>query len=92
MVTTINVVMSKLSTRLRAARIEKGLSARQLSKDAGLSHSHVAQIESGAMSPGIDVVIALAVVLGTTVADLIGEDAAAKPKHARKGRPERVIT
>jgi transcriptional regulator with XRE-family HTH domain len=85
MVTTINVVMSKLSTRLRAARVNRGLSARQLSKDAGLGHSHVSQIESGALSPSIDVVIALADVLGTTVADLIGEGEAA-PKRRRTKR------
>lgn len=38
--------MSDLATRLREARLKKGMTARALSKSAGLASAHVALIES----------------------------------------------
>lgn len=46
---------SELSAAIRLCRNARGLSARRLSLNAGLSESVVGKIESGAMEPGLRV-------------------------------------
>lgn len=52
-------------------REHRGLSASELAREAGLSRAYVSQIESGARSPGIDALKAIAQALGVDIDELV---------------------
>lgn len=61
-----------LAGRLRQRRMEKGWSASELARRAGIARSHVSRIESGESArPSADVLQRLALALETSVADLL---------------------
>lgn len=61
-----------LAGRLRQRRLEKGWSASELARHAGIARSHVSRIENGERPrPSADVLQRLAQVLETSVADLL---------------------
>jgi transcriptional regulator with XRE-family HTH domain len=65
-----------LGDRLRAARIEYGISLRELARRVGVSASLISQIETGKVHPSVSTLYALASELDASVDELLFEDAA----------------
>lgn len=65
-----------LGKKIRAHRDELGLTQAELADKLGLTYSSVSQWESGRATPRTPILCQLADLFGTTVADLMGEDAA----------------
>jgi len=66
----------KPKTTLAKLRIDRKLSGYALAKAAGTTPSHIARIEKGECSPGVELALSLASVLGTTVEELFRKKAA----------------
>lgn len=64
--------MKVIGARLKELRLQKGLSLRELAKQAHMSHSFIADIEAGRSNPSLDTVNALAKVLNVSVDYLLG--------------------
>lgn len=64
-----------LGKKIRAHRDELGLTQAELAEKLGLTYSSVSQWESGRATPRTPILRQLADLFGTTVADLMGEDA-----------------
>ena len=64
-----------LGKKIRAHRDELGLTQAELTDKLGLTYSSVSQWESGRATPRTPILRQLADLFGTTVADLMGEDA-----------------
>ncbi|MFC1735520.1 helix-turn-helix domain-containing protein [Candidatus Hydrogenedentota bacterium] len=76
-----------LRDRLNKLRTEKDLSVAELSESSGVSAPYIRQIESGTKkNPTGSILQKLAVALGTTVADLLG-DSLTVPNETLKGIP-----
>jgi|GEM_PF-1742121 len=70
----------KLGQQLKAVRLQRGLTQRELASLVGVSPAHISVIETGKVTnPGIELVQRIAAVLGTTI--LIGSE----PAHERSG-------
>lgn len=65
-----------LGKKIRAHRDELGLTQAELADKLGLTYSSVSQWESGRATPRTPILRQLADLFGTTVAELMGEDAA----------------
>lgn len=65
-----------LGKKIRAHRDELGLTQAELADKLGLTYSSVSQWESGRATPRTPIIRQLAELFDTTVADLMGEDAA----------------
>jgi transcriptional regulator with XRE-family HTH domain len=65
----------QLGRAIRAAREQRGLSLRELARRVSVSPSFVSQIELGKANPSVGTLYSLVSVLGTTLDDLIGEQA-----------------
>lgn len=64
-----------LAAKLKELRLRKGLSLQDLAEAVGASKAHIWDLEQGrAKNPTIEILRALSSKLGTTIADLIGED------------------
>ena len=64
-----------LPARLKELRMKKGLSLQELAEAVGASKAHIWDLEQGrAKNPTIEILKSLSTALGTTIADLIGED------------------
>lgn len=64
-----------LGDRIKQRRNEKGITAIELARRAGVSKGYVSELESGhAARPSGDVLYRLATALGTTVADLLEQE------------------
>jgi|GEM_PF-989188 len=70
-------VVRLFADRLREARNSLGMSQAELGQKASVTASYIWRLESGIVSPGIDLVARLAKALGTTIQDLL--PAAASP-------------
>lgn len=64
-----------LGKKIRAHRDELGLTQAELADKLGLTYSSVSQWESGRATPRTPILRQLAELFGTTVAELMGEDA-----------------
>ena len=64
-----------LGKRLKIARIERGISQRQLAQQTGLRQSHLSMIENDKHDPSATMVRTLARALGVTTDYLLGMDA-----------------
>ena len=60
--------------RLRRKRIEAGLSQTALAKRAGVTKSHVSQVERGVAGFSPENIALIAEALGCTIADLLPDD------------------
>ena len=65
--------MDDLGAKLKQTRKNKKMSLRKLGEIAHLSHSFIADIESGRSNPSLDTLDALAKALEVSVQDLIGK-------------------
>lgn len=64
--------MKIVGTRLKELRLKKGLSLRELAKQAHMSHSFIADIEAGRSNPSLDTIEVLAKVLNISIDYLLG--------------------
>jgi transcriptional regulator with XRE-family HTH domain len=64
---------SKVGTRLREAREERGISLRELARRVGVSPSLVSQIELDRVNPSVSTLYALVTELGMTMSDVFGD-------------------
>lgn len=64
--------MKVIGTRLKDLRLQKGLSLRELAKQAHTSHSFIADIEAGRSNPSLDTIDALAKALHVSIDYLLG--------------------
>jgi transcriptional regulator with XRE-family HTH domain len=62
---------SAFGEALRAVRNEVGMSQSQLSRAAGLRHSHLSAIERGVRAPRLDTIVKLARGLGVQPGNLL---------------------
>lgn len=67
--------MSDFAKKLRDRRDDLGLSQSKLAKAVGVHHSIIGRYERDEAKPTIDVIIAIAKALNTTVGYLLGENA-----------------
>ncbi len=78
--------MSELHERLKARRLDLGLSPRQAIAQIGISRQHLYQLESGKSQPGIFTLQVIARAYQTTVGALIGETTAQPPGKRDRAR------
>ncbi len=64
-------IVRLFAERLRSTRQARGMTQAELSQLAGVSVTHLSELESASIAPGIDLVDRLARALGTTAADLL---------------------
>ena len=62
----------RVDDRFRLARLARGLSQGALADMAGVTRQSISGIESGRWSPSLEVALALAAALGTSIEDLFG--------------------
>lgn len=79
----------ELGERIRAARLERGLSLRATAAEAAISPSLLSQVETGKVQPSVSTLYAIASCLGLSVDDVLGH---VPPSDARRrrSRPEPV--
>jgi molybdate-binding protein/transcriptional regulator with XRE-family HTH domain len=74
---------SRIDDRLRLARLGRGLSQVALADQAGVTRQTISGIESGRWSPSLDVALAIASALGSSVEELFGTAPRFAPLQAR---------
>jgi SOS-response transcriptional repressor LexA len=88
--------MKTVGKYIRAKREEKGFSARELAKRAGISDAHVLYIENEKRKPTFDVVMKVLSALNADVQEFLQETGFlptnVEPAAARKTRPVPVIS
>ena len=80
--------IADLGTRVRAARIERGLSLGAVAERAGVSRSMLSAVERASEVPTVLVLDRIATALDTSIARLLGEERAARVvvlRHAAAG-------
>ncbi len=77
----------RIDERFRLARLARGLSQATLAEAAGVSRQAISGIESGRWSPSLEVALALAAELGSTVEQLFGTDPLFPPVEAEAVGP-----
>ncbi|MFF3286670.1 helix-turn-helix domain-containing protein [Streptomyces sp. NPDC003023] len=82
--------LPEMAPRLRELRRCRGLTLEAAAQRAGLSPAHLSRLETGARQPSLPMLLALARVYGTTVADLLGEQPPAREPVVRGRRREPV--
>ena len=80
--------ISGLGVRLRERRRRSGLTLEAAAARVGLSPAHLSRLETERRQPSLPVLLGLSRVYGTTVAELLGEEAAAHDPVIRAGRLE----
>jgi transcriptional regulator with XRE-family HTH domain len=73
----------RVKERLRARRLDLGLTQEELCGRAGISLDAVSRIESGSRVPTLDTLSHLAAGLETTVAELVQDAKPDKPRYPR---------
>ena len=72
-----------LGAKLKRLRLAKGLSVVAAAKATGISKSHLWNLENRATNPSRELLLRIASVYGTGVADLVGEDPGAATEEPR---------
>ncbi|MEP7329955.1 MAG: helix-turn-helix transcriptional regulator [Betaproteobacteria bacterium] len=73
--------LSMLGERVRQLRARRGLSRRALARDAAISERHLANLETGMGNASVMLLRQLAVALGTSIAELVGEEGVSSPER-----------
>ncbi|MFD7511766.1 helix-turn-helix domain-containing protein [Streptomyces sp. NPDC059853] len=76
-----------MAPRLRDLRTRAGLTLEAAASRAGLSPAHLSRLETGGRQPSLPMLLALARIYGTTVAELLGEVPATADPVTRGGGP-----
>jgi putative molybdopterin biosynthesis protein len=74
---------SRVDDRVRLARLGRGLSQAALADQAGVTRQTISGIEAGHWSPSLDVALAIAAALSSSVEELFGAAPSFKPHEAR---------
>ena len=74
---------NRIDERFRLARLSRGLSQAALADQAGVTRQTISGIEAGRWSPSLDVALAVAAALGSSVEELFGAGPSFKPTGAR---------
>src|SRR5215207_10954569 len=78
-----------LGKRVRQRRLEKGMSAVELSEAAGISKGYLSELETGhATRPSGAVLLKIAKALGTTIADLLDQEVHLQPRSVNTSLKE----
>lgn len=77
------VEIPPIGERVRAARLRRGISLRELARQAGVSASLVSQIETGRLRPSVSTLYAVTGALALSVTDLL-EEPPEPPKAAAR--------
>ncbi|WP_406276377.1 XRE family transcriptional regulator [Streptomyces sp. NBC_00191] len=77
-----------VAPRLRDLRRRRGLTLEAAAERAGLSPAHLSRLETGRRQPSLPMLLGLARIYGTTVAELLGESAPEREPIIRAGRKE----
>ncbi|WP_159499840.1 helix-turn-helix domain-containing protein [Microbacterium sp. 18062] len=82
-----------LGTRLRQARVTRGLSLRSVAQELGVSASLISQVEIGKTQPSVSTLFALATHLGVSLDEMLGIENAHSPRapifgHAGPALPD----
>ncbi|MGW7003121.1 helix-turn-helix domain-containing protein [Streptomyces sp. NPDC054933] len=80
--------ISGLGARLRDLRRRSGLTLEAAASRVGLSPAYLSRLETEQRQPSLPVLLGLSRVYGTTVAELLGEEAVAHDPVIRAGRME----
>ena len=89
---SVSEASSQLGPRLRAIRLGRGLSLRELARRVDLSPSAVSQIETGKMQPSVRTLYALVSEFGVTVDEVLFDQAAGAPGGASAADPSRAVS
>ncbi len=87
-------VRSYLGTRLREARLERGIGVRELARRIGVSPAHISQIETGKSEPSATTLFALASELRLSLSEFAFDGSNAPNGHdpaTRAAKPPEVI-
>ncbi len=87
---TLPETLPDVAPRLRELRRDRRLTLETVAARAGLSPAHLSRLETGRRQPSLPMLLALARIYGTTVADLLGEAPAERDPIVRAGRQEPV--
>lgn len=79
-----------LGARIRALRLARGATLRQMAADAGVTESFLSQVERGVASPSIATVQRIARALGQSIAELFAADERAG-SLVRAGERRRIV-
>lgn len=82
------VELPDVAPRLRDLRRRRGLTLEAAAQRAGLSPAHLSRLETGRRQPSLPMLLSLARIYGTTVAELLGELAPEHDPVIRAGRRE----
>lgn len=74
-----------LALRIRALRIERGLTQEKLALEADVDRTYVSQVERSIGNPSLTVLAKIAAVLGVDVVDLF--EAGVKMHYAARAKP-----
>ncbi|CAL9361391.1 helix-turn-helix domain-containing protein [Streptomyces sp. enrichment culture] len=77
-----------VAPQLRELRRRASLTLETAARDAGLSPAHLSRLETGQRQPSLPMLLSLARVYGTTVAELLGETAPERDAVVRADRME----
>ncbi|ANW17220.1 helix-turn-helix domain-containing protein [Streptomyces clavuligerus] len=77
-----------VAPRLRDLRRLRGLTLEAAAQRAGLSPAHLSRLETGRRQPSLPMLLSLARIYGTTIAELLGESAPQSDPVVRAGRRE----
>ncbi|MCV7421783.1 helix-turn-helix domain-containing protein [Mycobacterium yunnanensis] len=78
--------MDQLGQRLKAIRLQAGVSLRELARQADVSPSLVSQIENGKSQPSVATLYAMSQLLNVSVDELFEDQSAAAPVAASRHR------
>ncbi|MEU0371090.1 helix-turn-helix domain-containing protein [Streptomyces sp. NPDC006283] len=78
--------LPEMAPRLRELRRRRGLTLESAAQRAGLSPAHLSRLETGRRHPSLPMLLALARIYGTTVAELLGEQPPEKDPVVRARR------
>lgn len=77
----VSSTAAAVGAKIRLRRQQRGMSAAEMARRAGLSKATLSQLEAGKGNPTIDTLDAIAVVLRIPIADLLARDADIGPVY-----------
>lgn len=72
--------LGALGERLRLLRARRGITRKALAREAGVSERHLANLETGTGNASVLVLRQIAAALGSTLAELLGDETTASPE------------
>ncbi|MGI5404244.1 helix-turn-helix domain-containing protein [Streptomyces sp. CA-135486] len=86
-----DTTLPDVAPRLRDLRRRRGLTLEAAARRAELSPAHLSRLETGNRQPSLPMLLALARIYGTTIAELLGETAPDREPVIRAGSREPTV-